>query len=274
MLTMTDAHRCASQLARSAVLLALCAHAACVGAEEPGGTVRRDAAVADRPTIVTRADSGAGNGDDVRAVSDGGCGIGLTACNGSCRNLRTDESNCGMCGRRCSAAESCTAGVCAGAGACDAPRMTCAGRCVDTDSDPEHCGGCGRMCGAGEGCVMGSCMAGGGGGGVTGAECMDDMPCGMNALGPGYCILEFPMGYCSADCNTDADCGAGGSCLRVDGGGVCLKTCNEATPCRASYVCAALPAPAMGGGCIPDCRALPSFCPAGSMCNAMTGGCE
>ncbi|MEZ4394965.1 MAG: hypothetical protein R3A48_28140 [Polyangiales bacterium] len=44
------------------------------------------------------------------------CATGQTACSGTCRNLQTDNNNCGACGRVCGAvnglATSCSAGVC------------------------------------------------------------------------------------------------------------------------------------------------------------------
>lgn len=217
--------------------------------------VRRDAST-DRPNPVINRDSGVvrmdvptGGGGDTGA----GCGAGSAICSGTCRNLQTDETNCGSCGHRCGGAEACESGMCTGGGGpCDAPRMMCGASCVDTSTDSANCGGCGQACAAGEGCTAGMCGMGGGGPGMTGAMCMMDSDCGMNAVGPGFCLLAFPGGSCSFDCMTDADCGGGAACIDPDGmGPLCLQTCDMGTPCRAGLQCYMAPPPSMGGFCAP-----------------------
>ncbi len=37
------------------------------------------------------------------ATADAACAVGLTDCNGVCKNLARDEANCGTCGRACPA---------------------------------------------------------------------------------------------------------------------------------------------------------------------------
>ncbi|MEZ4390403.1 MAG: hypothetical protein R3A48_04845 [Polyangiales bacterium] len=44
------------------------------------------------------------------------CGTGFTNCSGTCRNLQTENANCGACGRACSTGSTCVSGVCVGQG--------------------------------------------------------------------------------------------------------------------------------------------------------------
>jgi len=88
------------------------------------------------------------------------CGDGSTCCPLGCRNLETDLSNCGMCGRPCGANETCTAGecVCSVTGSsCGALDCCNPGGCIDTAIDTDHCGDCTNICTAGDVCTGGSC---------------------------------------------------------------------------------------------------------------------
>ncbi len=100
------------------------------------------------------------------SCSSGVCG---TICNrgdllcgaapGVCANPLSDPNNCGACGNRCAAGQSCVAGACravcpAGQTACG-PSMTC----VDLNSNAANCGACSRACAAGESCASGACLA-------------------------------------------------------------------------------------------------------------------
>ena len=40
------------------------------------------------------------------------CGAGQMACGMECRNVATDNANCGMCGRACGTGQVCQAGAC------------------------------------------------------------------------------------------------------------------------------------------------------------------
>ena len=44
------------------------------------------------------------------------CATGQTNCSGVCRNLSSDNANCGACGRACSTGQACVSGVCVGQG--------------------------------------------------------------------------------------------------------------------------------------------------------------
>jgi hypothetical protein len=86
-------------------------------------------------------------GDGCNAFT--GCSTGLTCCItqpqyliGVCRNLNTDEQNCGACGDTCLGSQTCTNGHC-----CPSGKTYCAGEgCVDLKNDPDNCGGCGHEC--------------------------------------------------------------------------------------------------------------------------------
>ncbi len=245
----------------------------CAVADDPVG--RRDAST-DRPNVVVRDGGGVMDVPAPRVDGVAGCALGSTMCPNGCRNLRTDESNCGMCGRSCGAAQSCTAGVCGGGGGCAAPRTMCGASCVDTNIDEAHCGRCDNPCPGAESCSAGMCsMMMMMGGGETGIACADNAACGMNALGPGVCIRDFPGGYCSFDCMSDADCGMGGRCIDLGGGrgNICLKECSAGSPCRSGQRCATAPPPNMAEVCIPDCGSDPLNCPAGTTCDEFDGSC-
>ena len=87
-----------------------------------------------------------------------------TAANGCEVNTATDPANCGACGTRCTAAQSCVAGTCTTV----CPYTTCSGACVDLATSVANCGACGRVCTALNGtarcaasaCGIASCNAG------------------------------------------------------------------------------------------------------------------
>ena len=97
----------------------------------------------------------------------GGCmsGCGSTCCaedhDGTCVNLQNDPTNCGGCGVNCAPTDTCSNGMCCGAGL-----TNCGGSCTDTQTDDDNCGSCGRECGLGCGllgtgarvCRSGACV--------------------------------------------------------------------------------------------------------------------
>jgi hypothetical protein len=99
------------------------------------------------------------------------CAAGLTNCGGVCRDTRSDEAHCGLCGMACVAGRSCSEGVC-----CAAGQRNCGGICRDLLGDDAHCGGCGTSCTSQQRCVMGACAACG----AMGAPCCGQSPaCAM-----------------------------------------------------------------------------------------------
>ena len=94
---------------------------------------------------------------------------GLTTCSGACVNTQSDPANCGVCGTRCGAGQSCTAGVCTGGG------MGGAGPAVAAASVRAAAGGAG---------VTGGSVGGSGGGSTRPGGC---------AIAPGM-IADFEEG--------------------------------------------------------------------------------
>ncbi len=96
------------------------------------------------------------------------CATGFADCNANpadgCEvNTRTDNANCGACGRACAAGRVCSGGVCGTT--CASPLRTCgtapATFCANTAVDPANCGACGRGCAlanvAANGCAASLC---------------------------------------------------------------------------------------------------------------------
>ncbi|MEA2528244.1 MAG: hypothetical protein QOF01_3282 [Thermomicrobiales bacterium] len=54
-----------------------------------------------------------------------GCPTGFRKCNGICRDLKTDSTNCGICGNTCRKGSHCSNGKCCGQG-----QVNCGGACV------------------------------------------------------------------------------------------------------------------------------------------------
>ncbi|XP_057537630.1 stigma-specific STIG1-like protein 1 [Amaranthus tricolor] len=65
---------------------------------------------------------------------------GPDCCWKKCVNVKIDNLNCGMCGRRCRFPETC-----------------CNGRCINTLYDRKNCGGCKNKCQRGSFCYNGMC---------------------------------------------------------------------------------------------------------------------
>jgi hypothetical protein len=116
-----------------------------------------------------------------RCGAGAGCPEGRGCCAGACINTATDSMNCGRCGMRCAATETCIGGTCTtdvpcmpacaigeacaggvcrcGTGAACTAGQGCCGvdGCRDTARDVLHCGRCGNACPAGFQCCDGAC---------------------------------------------------------------------------------------------------------------------
>lgn len=68
--------------------------------------------------------------------------------------------------------------------------------------------------------------------GSVGSECELHTDCDSS-----FCDRTVPGGYCSGECESDADCGSAGVCDR----GVCLDRCVDSIECRGGFVCYGLP---------------------------------
>ncbi|MEZ4409823.1 MAG: hypothetical protein R3A52_25625 [Polyangiales bacterium] len=186
------------------------------------------------------------------------CGVGTTCCGVRCVDTRADATNCGACGRTCTAGQFCadgmcrTSATCAEGSPCDGG-FCCNDRCVDTLSDRGNCGGCGVVCPATAVCAMGTCVS--------------EPP-----------VCPSPLTLCGDRCvdtqSDDANCGACGRVCAdsVCVGGACMPTtgCGFGPPCAAGQQCC-------GTVCVDtqndrsNCGACGRACPAGTACFA--GAC-
>jgi hypothetical protein len=170
-------------------------------------------------------------------------------CLGLCTDVDTDERNCGRCGVRCLAGQSCTNGECI----CDdSNAIVCDGACTDITT-PEHCGPSCEPCPDGYSCENGACTCGGNickaNEGCCGGSCtstvQNDNNCGAcgNACADGEICIDSdcvatctrptssPCVYCAnlingdsvnltsydftntTNCTSDTDCAAGMECI-------------------------------------------------------------
>ena len=83
------------------------------------------------------------------------CVGNLPMCGGICRDLASDITNCGACGRRCTWGV-CSSGVCGGR--LNDGGDVCDGIRVDLSRDTRNCGACGNACPVGRACVSMQCV--------------------------------------------------------------------------------------------------------------------
>ena len=81
-----------------------------------------------------------------------GCSAGQMKCGSECKDLTTDQQNCGTCGNACGAGQTCQAGQCQ----CSAGLLACDGTL--RASDASHCGSCTTTCAGAQVCSNNSCQ--------------------------------------------------------------------------------------------------------------------
>jgi uncharacterized protein DUF5050 len=205
--------------------------------------------------VLALAIFGACNGGGAVASKDagidvpGGCGFGLTMCDGQCVQTGEDLQHCGNCHTACGAGETCEAGKCVKtcdeeggecSGTCSAPTVTCEPKegtpyCADLADDNANCGKCGFACGAVEVCADGGC--------APGCPMLSTMPetlCtpegGADAGSP-YCadLYNSPTdcGHCGHSCGAGKCQAMECYCLSPDVmcGGVCSDTTTDSKNC-------------------------------------------
>ena len=172
------------------------------------------------------------------ACLGGECGIGTCnlgffdcdhgAANGCEVNASTDDRNCGMCGKACTAganqSSACQNGTCSTA--CNAGSADCDGNAangceVSSDTDASNCGACGNACALANAASV--CKAG---------------ACTVDACNPGFDDCNrSPRDGCEADLGQDVNhCGnCMKSCVGANGVPVCrLGSCGIAS-CNAGF---------------------------------------
>ena len=85
-------------------------------------------------------------------------------------------------------------------------------------------------------------------GGAVGDACTNASSCtgvpgsGRMCLTTVFGYLDFPGGYCSANCTSAAECGSAGACVSILFGSYCLESCWSSASCRTSegYSCQSL----------------------------------
>ena len=178
------------------------------------------------------------------------CRSGLTNCNGFCRDVSTDISNCGSCGIVCPGNSVCIAGTCQ----CKDGYSSCNGVCKDISSDAKNCGACGAVCPSGLICIKGTCgVTCTGGKTGCGAVCADLKSDTKNC---GACGVTCPSGQV---CN-DGQCGI--SCINN------LKYCNgqcrdltaDSVNCGSCGIICPSGTTCQNGQCIQTCISGLTFC--------------
>jgi hypothetical protein len=177
----------------------------------------------------------------------GGCGFGLTMCDGQCVQTADDMQHCGNCHTACEPDEACEGGKClktcpaeAGdcSGNCAAPLVSCEPKegtsyCADLDDDPANCGKCGFTCTAAEVCSDGGC---GLGCVMPESLCTPDAGAGVDGGAP-YCADLYTSPTDCGQCGHS--CGAGKCqamecyCLppNVTCSGACTSTTTDSKNC-------------------------------------------
>ena len=185
-----------------------------------------------------------------------GCGAGLSFCERSCVNLKTNPNHCGVCGNVCSGGQGCVLGRCGGEPSCPAGQERCGEACIEISRNPLHCGGCGQSCAAGERCEEGKCIAGCAapllscGGGCVDAT-TDPMHCGGcdKACTQG---LVCAQGSCLSACPAQTPTVCAGGCFDLQASGMHCGACGQS--CAGGQVC-------VQGACLGSCPALtPTTC--------------
>ncbi|HVT10231.1 MAG TPA: hypothetical protein VHO67_22380 [Polyangia bacterium] len=198
------------------------------------------------------------------------CAPGYAHCSSrpddGCETALSSPSNCGTCGKVCSAPTA----LCSSSGAsyacsssCVAPAANlCGNKCVDFNSDPTNCGACNHDCTALPNVKPGA----------SGVECRAGacyVPPSACAAGYGHCSSR-PDDGCESSLATSAHCG---SCSLTCGGSTpicslqtqptsCLPSCGGSTPMLCGSQCVNLTNDANNcGACGHSCASLPHVKP-------------
>ena len=155
-------------------------------------------------------------------------------CSGTCIDVRTDRTNCGVCGVACGDDQVCSQGSCQKS--CSGTETSCYGGCFELKTDEEHCGACDISCEDGQTCLDGFCGC-----------AVNELNCGGTCVDPQSDVLN--CGGCDQNCredlvcangSCDVDCGrsltdCGSACVNTDRDpdhcGECFKSCSDGEVC-------------------------------------------
>src|SRR4051812_12045094 len=167
--------------------------------------------------------SGTGNGGS--GGGSGQCATGQMKCGSECKDLTSDQQNCGACGNACGTGQTCQSSTCM----CTAGLLACGGACVA--SDASHCGGCSTACTGGQVCSPNACQSSGGAGEpqCSGGACVDTR---SNALNCGACGTQCPAGsVCNGGvcgCSMAGQMLCANACVDTNTSNVHCGGCNQA----------------------------------------------
>jgi hypothetical protein len=218
----------------------------------------------------------------------GGTYLGLAACAAAggaplCTNLFADVNNCGACGIKCMADQTCNGGVCGTVATmtCPATAKACLDPsgtkmyCANVMGDPNNCGTCGVVCGATAACSNGQCVAGGGGTDAGVPQCGGSTVSCLDPTGRPYCANvqfdQYNCGACGRVCNATQVCQNGAcvpngtadggapncpatmkSCLPAAGPGYCADYLNDTNNCGICFNVCSAGFFCQNGGCMPQ----------------------
>jgi hypothetical protein len=181
---------------------------------------------------------GPGNGGNGGSIVPG-CSLGQMKCGQECKDLSSDQQNCGSCGNACGAGQTCQAGQCQ----CSAGLLACGGSCLAPDA--AHCGSCTNACSSGQVCSNSSCMSSCGAGEMqcAGGACVNVT---NNALNCGSCGNPCPAGsVCNGGvcgCSASGQMLCGSACVDVASDNEHCGGCNH--PCSGTCMngtCVSMP---------------------------------
>ncbi|MBX7100429.1 MAG: hypothetical protein K1X89_22110, partial [Myxococcaceae bacterium] len=220
-------------------------------------------------------------------------GLNGACCGASCQDLYTSTTNCGTCGKTCSAGQFCDYGVCKPTPTC-APGNTsadcplgpgkighcCGNACVDTTASSDHCSACNAACPVGASCGQngaqgGNCSLADAGlascsGSFANSACAPGLTCTGGKCMPQQCPPGATGGVCAFGVGVSGQTGPkAGTCCNgacVDptqdnkNCGSCGRTCAAGTLCIGDFLSSARCVPKVSGT---DC---PVSCMSGTSC--------
>jgi len=166
------------------------------------------------------------------------CDTGFTRCGKKCRNLQTDENNCGSCGHQCASGKVCQSGHCKAVAQCqsaaDCPQAaagscqvaTCVSGSCDFAADDTDLPADGNQC------TQDLCSGGVPSNPAQPISTTCNQGGGTHCDGAGNCVAETCTDGIQNEGETDVDCG-GPNC----GGCANGKNCGGDTDCLSGHCC-------------------------------------